>query len=105
MLVAAEKPVSLRIAWDLTRGLSARLFILVILISLTGAVLVQGFKLIALLVGMIAAMAFNTTAGAIVPYLALIGQGIAGLIMFLAIATLFGMAYLKLQQLPQAADA
>jgi hypothetical protein len=105
VLVAAEKPVSLRIAWDLTRGFSTRLFVLVILISLTGAVLIQGFKLIALLVGMIAAMAFNSTANAIVPYLALAGQDISGLIVFLAIATLFAMAYLKVQQLPQAAEA
>lgn len=105
VLVAAERPVSLRIAWDMTRGFSTRLFVLVVLITLTGAALIQGFKLIALLVGMIAAMAFNSTANAIVPYLALVGQDLSGLIVFLGIATLFGMAYLKMQQLPQTTEA
>jgi hypothetical protein len=105
VLVAAEKPVSLRIAWNLTRGLATRLFLAVVLIMLTGTAIMQGFKLIALLVGMIAAMIFNSTVTAIVPYLTLVGEDIVGLIVFLGIATLFGQLYLKLQQLPKTSDA
>jgi len=93
VLAAMDQPVSLKIAWRMTEGMSGRLLLAMIAIILAGIVLDVAWRLAALLVGLIVAMAANTTVGAIVPYLLVIGHSLSGLLTLVASATLFGLIY------------
>jgi hypothetical protein len=105
VLVAADQPVSLKIAWSMTHGVSLRLFALVVLVILTGIALMLFWRLFALLFGMIGAMVVQSTVGTIVPYINLVGQAAGGLLIYLVIGTVFGMLYRMLQGMAATAEA
>lgn len=96
VLVAVDKPIDLAAAWRMTDGLGWRLVAALILTVLGGGVVVLAFQLVGLVLGMIAAMAANSTAGKIVPYINLVGENVSGLVIFLAGATVFGIVYRQL---------
>ncbi len=95
-LAATDRPINLKTAWRMTAGLGWRMLGVTILITLAGVLLAALVRLAAFLVGAILAMASDLTLQGVVPYLALMGQDVAGLLIFLATATLFGFVDLRL---------
>ena len=105
VLVATDQPVSLKVAWTMTRGMGWRLLAAVVLIGIASLLFGLFWRLIAFLVGAVGAMIAGTTVHAIVPYLNLVGDAAAGLIVFLGSATLFGFVYRMLMGQPADAEA
>ncbi len=93
VLVALDKPVALREAWRMTAGAGWRLVGAMILVMLAGAVLALVSHLLALLVGMIGGIIASVPADKIAPYVSLVTENLIGFLLFLVLATVFGMVY------------
>ncbi len=93
VLAALDQPVKFKTSWQMTVGLSWRLFAALILVTLVGAACGLLFRLVGFILGVPTAMIADSPLPKILPYVYLVGQSAGGLITLVGGATLFGFVY------------
>ena len=93
VLVALDKPVHVRDAWQLTNGVGWRLVGAVALTTIGGAILGVVCHLAVLVIAMIASIGLGTSADQVTPYIDAVVTSVTGLLIFLVGATVFGFVY------------
>ena len=96
VLAALDQPVSLKAAWQMTKGISLRLLNATALIAVAGFLVGGVFKLLGSIVSEITPVTTASVLDEILKALDALGQTVGGLITLLGVATLFGFVYLKL---------
>jgi hypothetical protein len=93
VLAALDKPVGFKVAWRMTEGVGWQLLGASGLVGLAAVGLAALFKLFGFLVGAIGVMSAGGSLGAVLPYVDLLGAGLATFVFTVGFATVFGIAY------------